>query len=649
VRRRFGAVLAISECTGRDGGDDFTEIRISNLTKLVGRLALPFLVSGWMGRGEEGWPQVPPNQSNMSHIQNHLAQKSFVMLRFILSTKKTSSLSFALAPRFTPRSFQFSLKNAHFSLPTPEMRNWQRRRNGLSAIGGIYSDASETCHIQRKCFSTSTKCRFASPLTDVANRPKSVELSKTEKLPGITDKSAVVDDKSTLINRSFYRRSLPPHLVSFESPEGKQIFKRCLTHHTAEPYFHLAGNFTLQSDPAYCGPSTLAMVLNALEVDPNRQWKGVWRWWSDEMLECAPPAEVIRRRGISFGDFAGLARCNGLDVEAKRGDKITYEEFMEDVKRVCSQNVDRPHFASEDWEDQGGNAAFMQQHPHEDESLVVNFSRKTLGQTGDGHFSALAAYDAETDSILVLDVARFKYPSYFVKSRLLFDSMIPVDKETGIPRGYLLLKRGRKGRKSGSVCSVLETKSNPLHKLLLEALPAEFSTVGKLIADPSRLTQNVDWVARTILHSWPEEYRFLLTASPTETPKTNQFLYEQKELLAECLENPLYPAVERVWSDTPDVVNISKEELQTRTAAMSTMLLLALPDSLYQSLSPSVKAFFEDARPTQKTPLLKQEVERLKDQISVLMNDFCGCGHGKGTSVQHGSVAWINLSRLSKF
>ena len=33
-------------------------------------------------------------------------------------------------------------------------------------------------------------------------------------------------------------------------------------------------------------------------------------------------------------------------------------------------------------------------------------SRKGLDQTGDGHFSPLAAYDAASDSVLVLDVAR---------------------------------------------------------------------------------------------------------------------------------------------------------------------------------------------------------------------------------------------------
>ena len=61
-------------------------------------------------------------------------------------------------------------------------------------------------------------------------------------------------------------------------------------------------------------------------------------------------------------------------------------------------------------------------------------------QTGDGHFSPVHAalysvvplwnhlfqiggYHAETDSVLVLDVARFKYPPHWIKLPTLFSAM----------------------------------------------------------------------------------------------------------------------------------------------------------------------------------------------------------------------------------
>jgi glutathione gamma-glutamylcysteinyltransferase len=41
--------------------------------------------------------------------------------------------------------------------------------------------------------------------------------------------------------------------------------------------------------------------------------------------------------------------------------------------------------------------------------LTVNFHRKSLNQTGTGHFGPVAAYNNKRNMVLVLDVAKFKY------------------------------------------------------------------------------------------------------------------------------------------------------------------------------------------------------------------------------------------------
>ena len=43
------------------------------------------------------------------------------------------------------------------------------------------------------------------------------------------------------------------------------------------------------------------------------------------------------------------------------------------------------------------------------EFIITSFARSSLKQTGDGHFSPIAGYHEESDSVLILDVARFKY------------------------------------------------------------------------------------------------------------------------------------------------------------------------------------------------------------------------------------------------
>lgn len=72
--------------------------------------------------------------------------------------------------------------------------------------------------------------------------------------------------------------------------------------------------------------------------------------------------------------------------------------------------------------------------------MAISYSRKTLGQTGDGHFSPIAAMDKESNSVLMFDTARFKYPPYWVPMEVLFQSMLPLDSATGKSRGYVVLK-----------------------------------------------------------------------------------------------------------------------------------------------------------------------------------------------------------------
>lgn len=60
-------------------------------------------------------------------------------------------------------------------------------------------------------------------------------------------------------------------------------------------------------------------------------------------------------------------------------------------------------------------------------------------QTGDGHFSPIAGYHRGLDLVLVLDVARFKYPPYWVPLTSLWAAMSHVDPHTGNTRGYYVI------------------------------------------------------------------------------------------------------------------------------------------------------------------------------------------------------------------
>ena len=251
---------------------------------------------------------------------------------------------------------------------------------------------------------------------------------------------------------SFHKRLMPSNLTALSSRAGRRRFLESLGTDNAEAYLPLAEQFLNQSDPAYCGITTLAMILNACAVDPNVRWRGGWRWYgSDDVVldRCCLGSERgrerVRRAGISLEEFTGLGRCQGLRIDMKRpslgevgGENYgTLDDFRSDVQRM----VQLPPIADAD--DIGSGI----DNPNGEEEgrgfLVASFSRAHLNQTGAGHFSPVAAYHPPTDSCLVLDVARFKYSPYWVSVEELYEAAKPIDETTGKSRGWFVMRPPR--------------------------------------------------------------------------------------------------------------------------------------------------------------------------------------------------------------
>ena len=72
--------------------------------------------------------------------------------------------------------------------------------------------------------------------------------------------------------------------------------------------------------------------------------------------------------------------------------------------------------------------------------MIVNLSRKVLGQSGAGHFCPIGGYDEKTRKVLLLDTARFKYPPHWVDIELLYESIYE-KRGDGEPRGFICLSR----------------------------------------------------------------------------------------------------------------------------------------------------------------------------------------------------------------
>mmetsp|Transcript_10688 Transcript_10688/g.13990 ORF Transcript_10688/g.13990 Transcript_10688/m.13990 type:complete len:322 (-) Transcript_10688:69-1034(-) len=223
-------------------------------------------------------------------------------------------------------------------------------------------------------------------------------------------------------------------------------------------FFPLSENFRTQDDPTYCGISTLVMCLNALSIDPERVWKGIWRWFAEDMLECCISLEEVREKGTTLEQIAHLARCNGAKTPISggkshgilRGNELTVETLRSIVREICRlgpwckriNNYENCQGGDKNCIGPCDGADFCDQDSKQPGIIIVSYSRKTLGQTGDGHFSPVAAFHEPSDSCLIMDVARFKYPPYWISIQTLYDAIQPIDSTTKKPRGIILLCQG---------------------------------------------------------------------------------------------------------------------------------------------------------------------------------------------------------------
>ncbi|XP_057480659.1 glutathione gamma-glutamylcysteinyltransferase 1-like isoform X2 [Actinidia eriantha] len=269
-----------------------------------------------------------------------------------------------------------------------------------------------------------------------------------------------------------YRRVLPsPPAIDFSSSEGKQLFLEAIQSGTMEGFFKLISYFQTQSEPAYCGLASLAMVLNALAIDPGRKWKGPWRWFDESMLDCCEPLEKVKAKGISFGKLVCLAHCSGARVEAFRTNQSTIDDFRKYVM-ACSSS--------------------------DDCHVISSYHRQSFKQTGAGHFSPIGGYHAGKDMALVLDVARFKYPPHWVPLKLLWEAMDTVDGDSGRPRGFMLISKLHRAPALLYTLSCKHESWISTAKYLVDDVPCLVKSVD---------VKNVKDVLSVVLSSLPNNFR----------------------------------------------------------------------------------------------------------------------------------------------
>lgn len=206
-------------------------------------------------------------------------------------------------------------------------------------------------------------------------------------------------------------------LVYIDEEEGWQ---RVLAAEHNRDYF-LINSFT-ESEKflTFCSIASMAAVLNSFKIDrPLDPIRYPYAYFTQENIFTLANQQVS-----SFEEVVS----RGLILE-NIGKFLTHLDVQADVHFAADTSLD----AMRKLIREGLDA--------QDTRVIVNYDRAVLGQTGSGHVSPIGAYDEETDTALVLDVARYKYPPVWVPMEMLYDAMQSEDSDSGTSRGLVIVER----------------------------------------------------------------------------------------------------------------------------------------------------------------------------------------------------------------
>ncbi len=247
-----------------------------------------------------------------------------------------------------------------------------------------------------------------------------------------------------LISSLMLNSSLAANLVTLDSPQGREYFD----HSQAKvDFFSLANNFVPQENKMYCGLASSAIVLNSLRLgNPNTNPLPL-----DNSL-LSSKDQIYLPKGFN-PIFERYTQNNLLNEKTKTKSQILGEPIIIKDKKISDYGLQLKQLADV-LSANGVNVKVrvadtkLSNKTIRDELVInlqtagdyvlINYSRKILGQGDAGHISPLGAYDSESDSFLIMDVNPNTSKWYWVKLDDLIASMRTFDVTEN--RGYLLIK-----------------------------------------------------------------------------------------------------------------------------------------------------------------------------------------------------------------
>mmetsp|Transcript_22625 Transcript_22625/g.72809 ORF Transcript_22625/g.72809 Transcript_22625/m.72809 type:complete len:247 (-) Transcript_22625:44-784(-) len=206
----------------------------------------------------------------------------------------------------------------------------------------------------------------------------------------------------------------PVGAIELNSTEGFEILLRSSTRSYREVSIHLA----TQQTESLCAIASAVAVMNAMKIPaPVDPTYSPYAYWTQDLVTTDPCVTKIHdpNHGSTRDQVATmLGTCYPIAVQNVGAPPL--DELRDLLTTALAEDRQQTH-------------------------VLVNFERTDLdSEAGGGHFSPVVAIDTDDDLVLMLDVARYKYPPMWFKLEDLWKATLRLDSSSGEPRGFLIVQ-----------------------------------------------------------------------------------------------------------------------------------------------------------------------------------------------------------------
>lgn len=208
-----------------------------------------------------------------------------------------------------------------------------------------------------------------------------------------------------------------PAVIYWDSAAGKTLRARIPAD---ADYWQLSPAFAVQMTQSYCSVASAVTVLNAMPikkpVDPVYAPYAYFtqsNFFTPEVIKVIDQQTVLAM-GMTREQMAETLTRHGVSTTSIAGDTLNDEALRTLLQKAL-----------------GDDGRFV----------LANYLRANLGQVGGGHWSVLAAFDEQSDSVLILDVAKYKYTPAWVGISTLRQAIATIDTASNKARGLVIVSK----------------------------------------------------------------------------------------------------------------------------------------------------------------------------------------------------------------